>query len=171
MKEQWKDISGFEGLYQVSSLGNIKSFHWGKSKKRKLTKNIVGYLHTNLRKNNKQKFYYIHRLVAQNFIPKPLGNLQINHINGIKADNRVKNLEWCTPKENMHHAYSNNLMNPAAGEDCHLSKLNEKQVRLIKHLKNCKPKMTQQEIGNLFNVSGSTIAYIFQNKIWKNIII
>lgn len=114
--EIWKDITGYEGYFQVSSLGNFRSLdrtikykdsgtrlYPGKSL---LTETIVeGYQRIVLMKDAVKKRYMCHRLVAQEFIPNPENKPFINHINGNKADNRVENLEWCTQSENELHGY------------------------------------------------------------------
>ena len=117
MKEVWKDIPNYEGLYQVSNLGNIKSLSFG-AKNHKLS-NIVtllkktpsnmGYYKVELYKNGKSKMYYVHRLVAMTFIPNPENKPQVNHIDGDKSNNSVSNLEWATSKENLHHAVNTGL--------------------------------------------------------------
>ena len=108
--EIWKPIKGFEGLYEVSNMGNVRSLDRhvindnqyrllkGKPKKPCLTSD--GYLITNLSKNGQVKTYFVHRLVAEAFIPNPNVLPFIDHINTIKTDNRVENLRWCTQKEN-----------------------------------------------------------------------
>lgn len=112
MKEIWKDIKNFEGQYQVSNLGNVRSLTrfikniLGYSSQAK-GKNIVGgltkqkYRQVVLWENGKSKHKYVHRLVAETFIPNPENLPEINHINHIRDDNRSSNLEWCTKDYNM----------------------------------------------------------------------
>lgn len=108
--EIWKDIVGFEGLYQISNLGNVKSLnylHTGKERILKLSKNQYGYLYVTFRKNGEKKNYLIHRLVCQSFIPNPNNLPQVNHKDECKTNNCVENLEWCTCKENINYGSHN----------------------------------------------------------------
>lgn len=109
MEEIWKDIEGFEELYQVSNLGRVKRVTTGRILKSR--KDIDGYLYVNLCKNGKHKTHRIHRLVAQAFIPNPENKPQINHIDEIKTNNMVSNLEWMTAKENSNHGTRNERSN------------------------------------------------------------
>ena len=101
MKEIWKDIIDYTGLYQVSNFGRIKSLK--KEKIMKQRKDKDGYLLIDLHKNSKKKTFKVHRLVAQAFIPNPNNLLQINHIDEIKQNNSVNNLEWCSQKYNVNY--------------------------------------------------------------------
>jgi hypothetical protein len=97
--EEWRDIDGYEGLYQVSNLGNVRSFYSNKTLKGGT--DLGGYKIVSLRKNMTQKTKTVHRLVATAFIPNPDNLPCINHIDENKNNNSVNNLEWCT------HQYNN----------------------------------------------------------------
>ena len=103
MKEIWKDIKNYEGLYQVSNFGRVKSLKFGKEKILKLLKHNCGYLYIGLHKDNNVKNYYIHRLVAEAFIPNPDNLPQVNHKDENKLNNVVSNLEWCDAKYNINY--------------------------------------------------------------------
>ena len=100
MQEIWKDIEGFEGRYQVSTWGNVRSM----KKKIKPYENDKGYLKVGLCKDGKSHKKRVNRLVAQAFIPNPYNLPQVNHKDGNKKNNSVTNLEWTTDKANREHA-------------------------------------------------------------------
>ena len=128
MNEIWKDIFGYEGLYQISNLGNVRSlgktikiktsktrgeyYASIKSKYPKQHKDVGGYLRVDLCKDRGHKNFLVHRLVALHFIPNPGMLDQVNHINGDKTNNCVENLEWCTQVENAVHAVKTGLFKP-----------------------------------------------------------
>lgn len=93
--EVWQDIQGYSGIYQVSTLGRIRSLKKGKIKLLKPYINNMGYAVLSLYANHKQKTYHVHKLVAETFLVKVDGKNYIDHINGIKTDNRIDNLRWC----------------------------------------------------------------------------
>jgi hypothetical protein len=118
MKEIWKDAKGYENLLKVSNFGNVfrKEREWitGKGLKRKFDGKVInpsimkGYCYVCIDK--KQKL--LHRIIAETFIPNPNNLPQVNHINGLKKDNRIKNLEWISAGDNQKHAYKYNLKRP-----------------------------------------------------------
>ena len=106
-EEVWKDIEEYEGLYQVSNKGRVKSLKFGKERILKPAKNDGGYLFVYIFKNGKRKMCLVHRLVAQAFIPNPQNLPQINHRDEVKTNNSVQNLEWCTAKYNSNYGTHN----------------------------------------------------------------
>lgn len=99
--EIWKDVVGYEGLYQISNLGRVKSVRQNKLMS---LKRCQGYLRVGLRHRGKeQRSYFVHRLVAEAFIPNPHNYPQINHKDECRTNNNVENLEWCTAKYNCNY--------------------------------------------------------------------
>jgi len=107
-KEQFKDVKGYEGLYEVSNHGRVFS-HYGKGKILSSCKTSSGYKLVNLVKDGIKKDVNVHRLVANAFIDNPLGKRCVNHIDGNKTNNSVDNLEWVTERENTQHAIRTGL--------------------------------------------------------------
>lgn len=103
MEEIWKDVVGYEGLYQVSNMGNVKSLNWrneGYAKNLWLKPHNKGYLQVELAKNGAKKCFVVHRLVAVAFLPNPYDYPQVNHKDENKRNNCVDNLEWCDASYN-----------------------------------------------------------------------
>ena len=177
MKEIWKDIEGYEGLYQISNLGNVKSLHrianipngHRKVKERilKQTENR-GYRAVIISKEKTRKEFSAHRLVAFHFIPNPENKPEVNHIDGNKSNNKVENLEWVTPSENIRHSYAVGLARND-GENHPASKLTEYDVRVIKQM--LKDGMRVCDIHKKFSsiISRYAIKDIKSGKSWKNI--
>ena len=107
MKEIWKDVVDFEGLYQVSNKGRIRSLKYGKEKILKLVRTHNGYLRICLIKNGEKKMCLVHRLVSQVFLPNPQNLPDVNHKNEDKTNNNVNNLEWCDKKYNSNYGTRN----------------------------------------------------------------
>ena len=105
LDEYWKDLKGYEGLYQISNYGRVRSLNYRGSHQTTIlhiTAFMGNYLKVGLRKNGEVKYYRVHRLVAINFLPPPLPEqTHAEHINGNRQDNRVCNIRWTTPKGNM----------------------------------------------------------------------
>ncbi len=162
LKEEWKSIFNFPN-YQISNFGNICSIKTGKRLKPWDSK---GYLRIGLYKTKDRcHFKSVHRLILETFIGP--SNLQCNHIDGNKHNNKLSNLEYCTGSQNLIHAYRLGLQTPARGENNGYSKLTNQDVKQIKFL--LKNKFKQKEIAILFNVHPSLISYIKSGKIWSHI--
>jgi len=177
MEEIWKEIDGYNGIYFVSNLGNVKSItHYltgrngsGKQNGRvlKQTKCYKGYLRVSLSLDKKKFTTGAHRLVAKAFVSNPLNLPQVNHKDGIKTNNYPDNLEWCTNKENQIHAVKTGLINPNKGEKHHNSKLTNKQIINIRQLH--KIGFTCKELAKDHNISEPAMSKILRNKTYINI--
>lgn len=168
MKEEWKDIEKYVGLYQISNLGRVKSFH-GK-KERILHPCGKAYLGVTLCKKENGKVVHsrreIHRLVATHFINNNENKPFTNHKNGNKHDNRVENLEWCTAKENTDHAISNRLLK-VNGINNPMAKIN-KEIAVKIRSKYKTGKYSQQMLGNEFGLSQSHVGQIIKGNFWSD---
>ena len=116
--EEWRDVIGYEGLYEVSNLGNVRSCeHFTNGHhlmSRVLRQNLSNrYLHVKLYKSQAKRSLRVHRLVAMAFVPNPDDKPQVNHIDGNRFNNSASNLEWCTSSENMIHAIKTGLFEPS----------------------------------------------------------
>lgn len=179
MNEVWKNIKGYENLYQVSNMGKVRSLDrivtdsLGKKRSHKgrdlyLAKLSKGYIGVRFYIQTKMICKKVHRLVAQAFILNPEKKPQVNHIDGVKANNHVNNLEWCTCRENVIHAIKIGLIKGNCGEVNGQSKLQRNDVLKIRKLyKN--NKKSQNELSRMFNISQPQIERIVNYKSWKHI--
>ena len=171
MIETWKDIKGYEGLYQVSNLGRVKSLERYRTsmlknqKQTKINERILrgnvrkGYVSVVLSKQGFSKGFNVHRLVATAFIPNNEGGHYINHIDGNKQNNIVSNLEWCTCSENAKHAYQTGLKKPSTKKKLKLYEVNE--IRESKGV-------YQKDLAKKYGVSQQTISKIINRERWGN---
>ena len=164
--EIWKNVVGFEEQYEISNLGNLRSKerfvkHWrgGERKYKSNVKNIrlndKGYFRCNLKNEGKRYDFTIHKLVALAFLPNEENKPFVNHKNGIKTDNRVENLEWCSASENVTHAVKNRLIK---------TKLTDEQAKEIfnSHL-------SHRKLAKLYNVTSSIVCRIKNKKAYKHL--
>ncbi len=188
MKELWKDIFGYEGYYQISTHGRVRSLprkiqrlHKGKMLLQPLRERIMQSLPKNsgkyryptvcLRKNGKSKWMYVHRLVAESFIPNPEGKEDVNHIDRDVTNSRLENLEWATTSENLKHSAANGVIfnpNPRKGSQVPYAKLTEAIVIEIRG-QYASGKYTQRQLAAIHGVTQPLIGYIVNRKIWKHI--
>lgn len=168
--EVWKNIQGYEGLYQVSNLGRIMRVSWGNriSKILKQSKKKNGYFAIQLTKNLIDKTFSVHRLVAIAFKRNTDNLPQVNHIDGIKIHNYDSNLEWVTKSGNKIHALNLGLVNIPKGEGHHAAKLTEEQVKKIRD-KYKRLIYTSTMLAKEYNVSYGTVLAIVKKQRWAHI--
>ncbi|MFO1442814.1 NUMOD4 motif-containing HNH endonuclease [Bacillus sp. Bva_UNVM-123] len=174
MKEIWKDVVGYEGIYIVSNLGRMKSLE------RKVRNNLNGglrtikesYLNTYTKENKYKKVglqgktFRVHRIVAEAFLKNPKGLPEVNHINGKKNDNRVINLEWVSSRDNSIHSYDNGLNH--SGEKHPNSTMTNSQVIEIKKRTANKDRLV--DISRDMKVSIKAVEFINQGRTWKRVV-
>lgn len=174
MEEIWKDVEGYEGHYQVSNLGKVRSLDrkvrykggWVSNRRGRLLKQASmksGYKTVNLKKGGTRHTFLVHRLVLINFKGIIL-NYQVNHKDGNKENNNLTNLEWMTGSENTKHSVENNLN--CYGEKHGGSKLKESEVKEILY---GHKEMTQQEVAKIYGVAQTTISMIRTGINWKHL--
>lgn len=174
-----KSIEGFEGIYAVTDDGRVWSsprvLHTVRNGKSFSIKaggyflkqgfHKCGYKQVTL--GSKKKFpYKVHRLVAQVFIENPLNLKEVNHKNGIKTDNRIENLEWCTRSYNIHHSFLIGKQDNRGSRNP-FSKLKENDISEIRSL--LKENILQKEIGRRFGVSQLAISNIKMGRTWNHV--
>ena len=162
--ENWKQIDDYP-CYMISNLGRIKSLKFNKEKILKGGIDTRGYHHVPLRNEKGRKGLLTHRLVAKAFVLNLKNTECVNHLNGIKTDNRAENLEWCTQKENVNHAWASDLCGSKVGNLNGRSILNEIQVVEIRSLTG----MRVSEIAAKYNASWSCISKVLKRQTWSHI--
>ena len=169
--EVWKNIEGYNGKYQISSLGRVKSFLRYPNGKILAGGFHKGYQQILLYRNGSRKTVFIHRLVAEAFLVNEYSKYTVNHINGVKSDNRLRNLEWATVKENINHACSKGLRSGSGfkkGSENSNSKLTESEVKQIRsEYEN--NNTSYNKLSLKYNVSASTIELIIRRLRWKHV--
>jgi hypothetical protein len=175
--EQFRDILGYEGFYQVSNLGTVRSLdrtYVGKGGSLYPLKGIImkqksdryGYMTIGLRDNKKRKDFLVHRLVANAFIENIDNKRSVNHIDGNKKNNNLSNLEWVTDKENSIHAYKTGLLKLKYGEDSKKSKLKTCDILAIRENKN---NISQEKLAKQYNVGQPQIWRIVNRINWSHV--
>ncbi|MNQ86769.1 NUMOD4 motif protein [compost metagenome] len=176
-QEVWKDIEGFEGMYQISNLGRVKSLARHYNREDRVIKgnpNKQYYLQVQLYKDRKRHVYLVHRLVMQAF--EPIDNpseMAVNHKDFNVQNNTLSNLEWCTTAENNQHYWDNAVLSERLatprGETHHLAVLTEEKVKEIRRLYEENIVTNKSELGRMFGCRENTIRQILKRTTWKNI--
>lgn len=145
---QWRKVIGYEGLYEVSSLGQVRSLSTNRVLRGGLS--AKGYVRVNLYSRDRiVKTMFVHVLVATAFLEKEAGRSQVNHMDGVKTNNNVSNLEWCTGTENMRHAVRTGLHRPKPV--CRICQYSSEIIQLRAK------GLTTYEIGTAFGFSAGTV--------------
>ena len=176
--EEWRDVIGYEGVYQVSDFANIKRIDSGKGVQTgRILKHRTtdeGYKQVKLCVNCVARVVFVHILVAEAFISKRVDGMQTNHKNGNPADNRPENLEWVTPSQNLQHAYDVLGRGAPRGENHGNAKLTTDDVREIRRLSATRKEYhgfenSYQDLADRFGVSKGLIGHIVNYRAWKHI--
>lgn len=175
MKEVWRDVVGYEGLYEVSNMGRVNSFPklnnknpvYHSKRELKLVKNGDGYYRVSLSRDGCDKRVFVHKLVAQAFIKNPENKPQVNHKDSNIKNNTVGNLEWCTHSENMKHGYKYGNKKRMLGQNNFSSKLRTEEVTKIRTLYS--EGVVQTELSKMFGVTQANISLIVRRDHWKHI--
>ena len=164
--EQWRDITGYEGAYQVSSKGNVYSVRFKRMLKPQLGK--LGYYHVGLSVGGKVKLVHIHRLVALAFLMVPYGMVKptVDHVNYVKTDNQLDNLRWLSNAENSSRTSADNRIYRPRGSEKPNAKLNEEAVRSIR-VEYAAGGTSAYKLANKHGVSHSAIRSIIIKLSWQ----
>jgi len=173
-KEKWRDIAGYEKIYQVSNFGNVKRISDSKNQyksglilkqyKKKNSEYLRVFIYDSF---GGRKMFSVHRLVAIAFVSNPYKKPEVNHKDTVKSNNKASNLEWATRLDNMRHAYENNLILREKGERHHRSKISDRECLLIK--KKIKSGRSLKSISVDAGISYNIVKDISRGKTWKHI--
>lgn len=190
MKEIWKDVRGYEGIYQISNKGNVRSLDkfqdfplftkgnscgnktvitpvFRKGKLMQLTEAKTGYFCVGLFKDKKNKWTLVHRLVADAFLNHDEKKKHVNHKDSNRKNNVVSNLEWCTPQENVKHAWKKGgLKNMPQKTFVSNAKLTDKQIAEIKNIK-MSTKIANEKIANMYGVTRRSVDRLIKGESYK----
>lgn len=161
-------IPNFDEDYRADNTGNIYSFRFNKIKKLKQCNNLKGYKIVKLCQNKKPKTYLVSRLIAKTFLKNYSEELEVNHIDGNKENNNINNLEMCTHKENVQHAFNLGLKNGIhlRGINNPNNKLTVEEVAQIRDLSR-KKIFSQREIAKLYGIHQSSVSLILNQLNWS----
>lgn len=165
--EEWRDVAGYEALYQVSNYGRVKSFQHNYPRIIRADEQSKGYLQIRLHRNRNSKNFGVHILVARAFIANLEEKPEVDHRNGDKTNNCVWNLGWATRSENAIRAYQLGLIRVNRGTQCHYAKLTAKEVIYIRENPDG---LKSRQLAEKFNVSRATINRITAGVTYKDII-
>lgn len=167
--EVWVDIKGYEGRYQVNGCGFVRSLHRKAGRRSRRSTRLLGlfvkkgYMTVSLTTNGKPKTFLVHRLVANAFLQRPKGPLEVNHIDGEKLNNCYWNLEWCTKSYNQQHARRLGLQ---GGEHSNTAKVTVRQVQTIRALY-ATGKHKMKALGKTYGVNEQTVSKIINRHTWR----
>lgn len=191
--ETWKPVVGFEGHYEVSDKGRVRSLKSGTPQIRKLTSTTKGYPQVKLCLDGEEHMCMVHHLVARAFLGDPPGPIglggdcyEVNHKDGDPTNNHVNNLEWCSRSENMKHGFEQGNVRPPSldgpvgctrsdydssfnGEDNGRAALSESEVKEIRRVYREDEDATHRSLAKQFDVGRSTIGRILRNESWSHI--
>jgi hypothetical protein len=160
--EIWKPLKDYEGLYEISNMGRVRSLIKKGNTKQQIRKTgldvATGYINIMLRKNNKPLTKRVHRLVAEAFVPNLDNKPVVNHKDGNKKNCKADNLEWMTYSENTLHSFKNGLQRKVFGDKNYITKIKDQDVLKIRELIN--QGKTNKEIAKIYGVNPSQISRI-----------
>lgn len=165
--EIWRDVVDYEGLYMVSNMGRVKSLHFNREQILRASFSSKGYPQVSLSKNNRKRTWRVNIIVARAFIPNPENKPTVNHINGVKTDNRVENLEWATNAENTEHAVRIGLIKTGAANVLSILSESDREFIVANYVPYDK-NFGFEGLAKMFGVSKSTIHRIIKRNREKN---